>query len=225
MHQGRSPAARSGEPVRHHGDDRIEIGASKRSIWPRAPRQRKESVLCADVAGGLRGDLLREHVERGIVGHDGVEITVTGGAEERGALDEVVQGDRQHPALGRAGNRVARSANTLQKRSDAMRGSDLADEIHVADVDAQLQGRSRDERLERSRFQTMLGVESAFLRQAAVVRGHRLVAEPVAQMPRDAFRQPPRVHEDERRPVLGDQRGQAVVVLLPHFVRHDRGQR
>ena len=41
-------------------------------------------------------------------------------------------------------------------------------------------------------------------------------------MMRDALGQPPRVHEDERRPVLLNQRGDAVVDLLPHLVRRDR---
>ena len=50
-------------------------------------------------------------------------------------------------------------------------------------------------------FSRRLGVEPLLLRQAAVMRGHRVVAEPLAEVPRQPLRQPPRVHEDQRRPV------------------------
>ena len=48
-------------------------------------------------------------------------------------------------------------------------------------------------------LQPRLGVEPLLFRQAAVVRGHRLLAEPLAQVTRDAFRHPPRVDEHQRR--------------------------
>ena len=51
------------------------------------------------------------------------------------------------------------------------------------------------------------------------------VAEPLAEVSRQPLRQPPRVHEHQRRPVRRDQRGQAIVVLLPHLVGHDRLER
>ena len=52
------------------------------------------------------------------------------------------------------------------------------------------------------------------------MRGHGILAEPVAEVPRDALRQLPCVHEHQRGPVCRDERGQAVVVLLPDLVRH-----
>ena len=115
--------------------------------------------------------------------------------------------------------------DALEQRRDPVRRSDLADEIDVADVDAQLERRRRDERLERARFQPRLRVEALLLREAPVMRRHGLVAEPVAQVTRQALGHPPRVHEDERRPVCGDQRRQPVVVLLPDLVRHHRFER
>ncbi len=52
------------------------------------------------------------------------------------------------PAIG-----VARAADALQERGDAMRRSDLADEIDVADVDAELERRRGDERLQLAGLQ------------------------------------------------------------------------
>ena len=116
--------------------------------------------------------------------------------------------------------RVARPADALQQRRDAVRRSDLADQIDVADVDAELERRRRDQRLQLAALQPRLGVEPLLLRQAAVMRRDRVLAEPLAQMPRHALGQPPRVDEHERRPVLADEGGEPVVVLLPDLVRH-----
>ena len=68
-------------------------------------------------------------------------------------------------------------------------------------------------------------VEPRLLRQAAVMGGDLVLAEPLAQMPRHPLGHPPRVDEHERRAVALDQRGQALVVFLPHLVRHDRVER
>ena len=67
-------------------------------------------------------------------------------------------------------------------------------------------------------------VEPQLARQAAVMREHRVFAQPLAEMMGHALGQPPRVDEHERRPVLLNQRGDAVVDLLPHLVRRDRPQ-
>ena len=57
------------------------------------------------------------------------------------------------------------------------------------------------------------------------MRGDEILADAVAQMPRNAFRHPPRVHEYQRRPVGGHELRQAVVVLLPHLVGHHGAER
>ena len=82
---------------------------------------------------------------------------------------------------------MAGAADALQQRGDAVRRADLADEIDVADVDAELERRRGDERLQLPGLQPRLGVEPLLLRQAAVMRGDGVLAEALAQMPRDAL--------------------------------------
>ncbi len=156
---------------------------------------------------------------------DGIELAAANGAQQRGALNQVVARDRQQASLRHAGNRVSRPADALEERGDAVRRPDLADEVDVADVDPELQRGGRDERLERAGLEPVLGVEPRLLRETPVMRGHRLLAEPLAQLARDALRHPPRVHEHDRRLVRGDEIGEALVVLLPDFVRHDGAER
>ena len=69
----------------------------------------------------------------------------------------------------------------------------------MADVDAELERRGGHERLQRAGLQPVLGVEPRLLRQAAVMRGDLVLAEPLAQVPRHALGHPPRVDEDQRR--------------------------
>ena len=159
------------------------------------------------------------------MGHDAVQLAAPNRSDERHALDEIVARGGKHPAFWRAHDRVSRSADPLQQRRDPMRRSNLAGEIDVADVDAELQRGGGDERLERAVFQARLRVEPPLFRQAAVMRGHRVFAETVAQMARQPLGQPAGVHEDQRRPVFPHELGEAVVVFLPDLAGHHRFER
>ncbi len=57
-----------------------------------------------------------------------------------------------------------------------------------------------------------------------MVGSNLVFADPLAQMHRQTFRQPPRVDEHQRRAMLQRQLRQAVVDLAPHFVGGDRTQ-
>ena len=225
VEEGGAAAAARREAVGGHRDHGIEIVAREVAVGPRAAHQGEELVFGVLAARGFGDDLLGEHVERRIVRDDAIELAGSNGAQKRRALDEIVARGREQPSFGGAGDRVARPADALQHGGDAVRRSDLADEVDVADVDAELERCGRDQRLERPVLQTRFGVEPLLLRQAAVVRRHRVRAKAVAQMPRDAFGHPARVDEHERRAVRADQLGQPLVVLLPDLVRHDGFER
>ena len=220
VEQGRATAATRREAVGRHSQDAVERLAIEGPVRPRPFHQREELVFRIVAARRLGDDLLRQHVERRVVRDDGVEHAGLNRAQKCRAFHEIVARYRKDPAFGRAGNRVARPADALQQRGDPVRRSDLADEVDVADVDAELERSRRDERLQPSRLQPGFGVEPLLLRQAPVMCRYRVVAEPFAEVPRQPFRQAPCVHEHQRRPMRGDERGQAVVVLLPHLVRH-----
>ena len=101
----------------------------------------------------------------------------------------------------------------------------MADQIDVADVDAQLQRRGGDQHLQFAALQPLLGVEPKLLGHAAVMGGDRILAEAFRQLPRDALGHPARVDEDERRAMLARQRGDPIVDLRPDFRRHHRFER
>src|SRR5215213_811404 len=62
-------------------------------------------------------------------------------------------------------------------------------------------------------------------REAAVMRGDVLLADPFPQMSCDPLRKTARVDEDERGVVLANQLGQSIVNLVPDFAGHYGRQR
>ena len=91
---------------------------------------------------------------------------------QRGAFDEIVARQRKQPALGRAVDGMARAADPLQEAGDGAGRADLADEIDLADVDAEFERGGGDQRPELAGLQALLGVEPLLLAQAAVVGSH-----------------------------------------------------
>ncbi len=116
---------------------------------------------------------------------------------------------------------MARAPDPLQERRDPARRADLTDEIHCADVDAELQRRGRDERGEIARAQPLLHAQPPLARQAPVVGGDPLGAEPLAQAVRDPLREAPRVGEHERRAVGADLVAEDVEEVVPLLGRRE----
>ena len=120
---------------------------------------------------------------------------------------------------------MTRAADALQQGRDRARRTELADQVDIADVDAELQRRRGHEHLELGALEALLGVEAQFAGQAAMVGGDMLLAETFAEMACGAFGHASRVDEDQGRAVRLDQPGEAVVDRLPDLVRHHRLER
>ena len=106
-----------------------------------------------------------------------------------------------------------------------MRRAELADQIDVTDIDAQFERRGRDEGAQLTALQALFRVETALLGQAAMVRCHRIFAETLAQVPRDAFGQTACIDEHQRRPMRAHEVRNRVVVLRPDLIGHHRFER
>ena len=180
--QRAAPAAAGVEAVGQHGDDRIEFLARQLAIRPGAAHQREQLVLAPFLRGDLGDDLLRQHVERLRRGSPGGRARRDGRVEQRGAFDQVVARQREQPALGRAADRVAGAADALQEGRDRARRAELADQVDVADVDAELERGGRHQRLELAALEPLLGVEPLLLGEAAVMRGDVGLAEQLGQL-------------------------------------------
>ena len=117
------------------------------------------------------------------------------------------------------------AADALQERVDRARRAQLAHQIDIADVDAQLERCGRDQQLQLAALEALLGIEAQLLREAAVMRGDVLFAEALREMPRGALGGAARVHEHERGAMFAAELGEPVVDLRPHFAGHHRFER
>ena len=118
------------------------------------------TICCASTSSGCSGMI------------EPVELAAAHAVEQRRAFDQLVAREREQPALGRAVDRMAGAADALQEGRDRARRAELADQVDVADVDAELERGGRHQRLELAALEPLLGVEPLLLGEAAVVRGH-----------------------------------------------------
>ena len=205
MQIGAAAAALGADAVGQHAHHGVEIPALEIAVWIRAAHEREQLVLAVFARRHFGDDLLREHVERMFGDVQAVELAAAHGIEQRGAVDELVAAAREDAALGHAAHRVVGAADALQEHRDAARRAELADELHVADVDAELERGRGHHDLELAGLQALFGVEARFLGQAAVVRGHVCLTEPLGQVARDALHHAARVREHQRGVVLVDE--------------------
>src|SRR5690606_8334673 len=155
------PAALRAEALGEHLGDRDEARARQRAVRCGAPEAIEESIERPLALANLGDDLLCEHVLRTA-------------AERDGAVP-----------------RAPHAPDPRQERRDRARRAELHNEIDVADVDAELERGGGDDRLQLPGLQPALRVQAMLLREAAVMRRHRILAEPLGEMPRGALREAP----------------------------------
>ena len=192
---------------------------------PCAPQPVVELSLRPVLSRDFGDDLLGEHVQGLGRDRETVEFAAADAVDQRRAFDEIVARQREQAALGRAANGVAGPADALEKGGDRTRRPQLADEVHVADIDPELERGGRHQRLQPPELEAPLGVQPMFLRHAAMVGGDRAIAEPLRQFARDALGHAAGVDEHQRRAVLLDETREAIVDLRPYLIRHHRFER
>ena len=220
MEQRRPAPATGREPIGGHADHRVEVGAREIAIGPGPSSEAVELVLGNGrlAARRFRNDLLRQDVEGCILLNDGVELSLPDRSEERRTFKQVVPRHRKQPTLGGAADRVTRSPDSLKERGNPVRRSDLTHQVHVPDVDAELERGRGHERAQGSGLQPHFRVQPFFFGQTAVMCCDGVLSEPLAQMSRETLGHPSRVDEDESSPVRFDQTRQPVVIFTPHLV-------
>ena len=139
-------AAASVDALREHGDDFIEIAALEIAIRVGAPHQCKK-IIFAPVLGRASGhNLLRQNVQRILRDADAIEVAAPHGAHQRRTFDQFAARRREDAALRNGPVPMARAADALPRDRDGPGRSDLADQIHGADIDSEFQRCGRHQR-------------------------------------------------------------------------------
>ena len=119
---------------------------------------------------------------------------------------------------------MSRAADPLQEGGDGVGDAGLDHQVHVADVDAQLQGCGGHQRPQLAGLQPLLGIEPALLAEAAVVAGDLVLAQLLGEVRGDALGELSGVGEDQRGVGFIDQLQHSPVDLVPDLVGADRAQ-
>ena len=136
MNERSFPTPARGEAFRQHADDGIEVFLRKLPERPRPPEALAKCCFRPILRRDFGSDLLRQHVERSVWDAHPIELAATNGVEQCRAFHEVIAGERKQPALWRPTDGVARTTNALEKACDRTGRAELADEIHVSDIDS-----------------------------------------------------------------------------------------
>ena len=91
---------------------------------------------------------------------------------------------------------MAGAANALQKARDRAGRAELADEVDVADIDAEFERGGGNQGLELAMLEPLLGIEPLLLGEAAMMRRHVLLSEQVGEVACHTLGQPARVDEN-----------------------------
>ena len=153
---GAMPAALRRDAFAEHLQHRVVIVARQVAIRIRPAAQLEERVLVPVVAGDGGDDLLGQDVQRRTRDLDAVEPALADRADQGQAFEQLVAAQREQPALRHQAQRVPGPADALQERGDRARRAELADQVDVADVDAQLQRRRGHDRLQAALLEPLL---------------------------------------------------------------------
>ncbi len=160
---GGAPPAAGGVALAQHVYHGVELGARQLPVHPGAPHQFEQLVLAVLAVRDLGDNLLRQHVERFRRDDQPVELAAAHGIEQRRALDQVVARLREQTALGDAADAVVGAPDPLQEGGDGVRRAQLADQVDIADVDAELERGGGDQHPQAAGLEALLGVEPDLL--------------------------------------------------------------
>src|ERR1019366_7595230 len=165
--------------------------------------------------GGNCDDLLRRDIGASHRDFHFVEMPAANRAHRRAAFEQIVGGQREEASLGSRAEAVSRAADALNRGRDGFGRIELAYELDGADVDAEFERRGRDDRLQLAALEALLGEQALGAREAAMMRGGGVGAEPLLQIERDPLGKAAAERENQRRAMRADQARDFVVHRFP----------
>ena len=148
------------------------------------PRQGRTSSSSRRSCAASSATICCEYVERLFGDEELIEFAVMDGIDEARAFDKIVPGKQKQPPR-RSPHRMTRRP-PVAEGCDQPRRTQLADEIDVADIDAEFEGRRGHHRLERSRLKALFRLNRS-TREASMVSADLISAHPFGEVPRHAF--------------------------------------
>ena len=224
MQQRAAAAARSCDAFRKHRHYCFVVAQRQIAVRIRGADQIVEFGFAPVLARRLCDNLLRHDVQRVLRDFDALQIAAANRVNDRRAFDQLVARRREQDAARPRADPMSGAPDTLESDRNRTRRPDLNGQIHGSDIDAQFERRRSHHCAQFAILQPRFGILPKRSRQTSVVRQNGVGAEARSQRMRDAFRQPPRVDEDQRRALAENVPRQAIVDLLPHLAGRDRAK-
>ena len=158
-----------------------KVLARQIAIRPGAADSAEQLVLVPLPRGRLGDDLLGQHVERLLGNRQAVELAAAHASSSAAHSTSSSRDSGNSRPFGVPPTAWPERPTRCRKVAIEPRRAELADEIDIADVDAELERRGRDQRLELAALEPLLGIKPLLLGEAAVVGGDVLLAEPLGQ--------------------------------------------
>ncbi len=201
--------------ARQHVEHPLEHAHAEVGVGRRAPDAREQVVDVPGVHASHGDDLLREHVERVSGVARGLDEPFVHRPRHRRGGDEVAAEFREDDPFARRAGLVTGAADALEAAGHRGGRLDLNDEIDCPHVDAELQRRGGDQRLDAAGLQQVLHLAARLARERTMVRPHERLAGELVQRTREAFREPAAVDEDQGGAMRVNQLQQARVDGAP----------
>ena len=150
---------------------------------------------------------------------EAVEVALANREHECSAFQQVVARGGEEAAFRERATPMPRAADPLEGCGNVAGGTDLANQVNAPDINAEFERSGCHQRADFPGLQFSFSSQTQLARQAAVVGGDRVFSQSFAEMMRHALGQPARVDKDKRGTMLGGKRRDAIVNLIPHFVR------
>ena len=224
MQVSRPPPLPPGKALGQRFNNLIKFPPGQFPVRISAAKQGIQIILAPFLLGARGHHLLRQHIHR--PGRDGqsIQVAAADGAAQRHAFGQFIARQRKQPPLGRPPYPMPGTPHPLQQHPDGAGGTDLANQINIANVDAQLQRRRSHAYLNLPRFQPFLGIQPGGAGKAAVMRRHRLLPQPGAQLKGNPLHQLAGVDENQSSFMFLRQPGHRIQRLAPKLMRCDRPQ-
>ena len=187
-----------GVPAREHVEHAVEdlaVESGKRGGAANGVEQLRHVPV---VHGDHRRHLLRQHVEWTARIPDRLHLAAAHRACGGGRRQQIRAEFRKDDALADGAHVMTAPSDSLQPAGDRRRRFDLHDEVDRAHVDAELEGRGRNECRQPPFLERLLDLEALGMGNRSVVRARQHLARQLVQRARQPLGQPAVVDEDQR---------------------------
>src|SRR5579871_5806654 len=133
---------------------------------------------------------------------EAVQFALANRTHQRGGLDQLVARGGEDASLRQCSHPMSRAADPLQGHRDRSWRADLADQIHCADIDSELERCGGHDGAQFAILEAPLRFETQRSREAAMMREHGVLAQPLGEVVRYTLREAACVDEDQRGAIL-----------------------